>query len=70
MCVCVCVCQTGLKPTDVDILVTCCSIFCPTPSLGSMLINKFKMRTDIQVCGDTHTHTHTRAYAHATHMRP
>lgn len=40
--------RTGLKPTDIDILVTCCSIFCPTPSLASMLVNKFKMRSDVQ----------------------
>ncbi|KAL6763254.1 FAE1/Type III polyketide synthase-like protein-domain-containing protein [Haematococcus lacustris] len=40
--------QTGLRPSDIDILVTCSSIFCPTPSLASMLVNKFKLRTDIQ----------------------
>jgi 3-ketoacyl-CoA synthase len=28
--------------------VTNCSIFCPTPSLASMLINHFKFRSDIQ----------------------
>jgi predicted naringenin-chalcone synthase len=32
----------------VDILVTNCSIYCPTPSLASMLINHFKFRSDIQ----------------------
>lgn len=40
--------RAGLKATDIDILVTTCSIFCPTPSLGSMVVNHFKMRTDIQ----------------------
>jgi 3-ketoacyl-CoA synthase len=35
----------------VDILVTNCSIYCPTPSLSSMLINHFKFREDIQVGG-------------------
>jgi hypothetical protein len=41
--------------TDVDVLVTTCSIFCSTPSLGSMLINKFRMRPDVQVslCSST-----------------
>ena len=39
---------TGLRPSDIDILITNCSIFCPTPSLASMLINRFKFRTDIQ----------------------
>jgi 3-ketoacyl-CoA synthase len=40
--------KTGLKPQDVDILVTNCSIFCPTPSLASLLVNKFKFRHDCQ----------------------
>lgn len=39
--------KTGMKPTDIDILVTCCSIFNPTPSLASMLVNKFKMKSSI-----------------------
>ena len=29
-----------MKATDIDILVTCTSIFCPTPSPASMLVNK------------------------------
>lgn len=40
--------HAGVKPEEVDILITNCSIFCPTPSLASMLINKFKFRRDIQ----------------------
>ena len=40
--------KTGVKPEQVDILITNCSIFCPTPSLASMLINKFKLRKDVQ----------------------
>ncbi|KAF8069577.1 KCS2 [Scenedesmus sp. PABB004] len=40
--------KTGLRACDVDILVTNCSIFCPTPSLASMLVNAFKFRPDIQ----------------------
>jgi 3-ketoacyl-CoA synthase len=39
---------TGLKPKQVDILVVNCSLFCPTPSLTSMIVNKYKMRQDIQ----------------------
>jgi 3-ketoacyl-CoA synthase len=39
--------KTGLKPSDVDILVTSSSIFCPTPSLSSMLINMLKLREDV-----------------------
>ena len=41
-------CPAGIKPEQVDILITNCSIFCPTPSLASMLINKFKFRRDVQ----------------------
>lgn len=28
--------------------MTNCSIYCPTPSLASMLVNKFKLRNDVQ----------------------
>lgn len=38
----------GLSPTDIDILITNCSIYCPTPSIASMVINQFKMREDIE----------------------
>jgi hypothetical protein len=38
----------GLEPQDIDILVTNCSIYCPTPSLASMLVNHFKFRQDIE----------------------
>lgn len=40
--------KTGLKPTDIDILLTNSSIYCPTPSLASMVINMFGMREDVQ----------------------
>ena len=40
--------RTGLKPTDIDILITNCSLFCPTPSLSAMIIQNYKMRSDIQ----------------------
>lgn len=39
--------QTKTKAKDVDILVVNCSLFSPTPSLCSMIINEFKMRSDI-----------------------
>jgi len=52
MVICACLDQlfatTGLKPKEVDILVVNCSLFCPTPSLTSMIVNKYKMRQDIQ----------------------
>jgi len=40
--------RTGIRPEQIDILVTTCSIFCPTPSLASMLVTKFGLRSDIQ----------------------
>ncbi|GAB4815153.1 hypothetical protein N2152v2_002199 [Parachlorella kessleri] len=39
--------KTGIKPRQVDVLVTNCSLFNPTPSLSAMIINHFKMRADI-----------------------
>ena len=39
---------TNTDPQDVDILVVNCSLFNPTPSLSAMIINKYKMREDIQ----------------------
>lgn len=32
---------------DIDILVTACSIYCPTPSLSSLLVHEFGFRDDI-----------------------
>ena len=39
--------KTKLSPKDIDILIINCSLFSPTPSLCSMVINKFGMRSDI-----------------------
>eukprot|EP01006_Ploeotia_vitrea_P045854 TRINITY_DN66973_c6_g3_i1.p1 TRINITY_DN66973_c6_g3~~TRINITY_DN66973_c6_g3_i1.p1 ORF type:complete len:953 (+),score=542.04 TRINITY_DN66973_c6_g3_i1:83-2860(+) len=39
---------TNTHPRDVDILVVNCSLFNPTPSLTAMVVNKYKMREDIQ----------------------
>jgi predicted naringenin-chalcone synthase len=39
--------NTGVKAKEIDFLVVNCSLFSPTPSLASMIINKFGMRTDI-----------------------
>jgi 3-ketoacyl-CoA synthase len=40
--------KTGLAATDIDILITNTSIYCPTPSIASMVINMFSMREDVQ----------------------
>lgn len=40
--------KTGVKPRDIDILIVNCSIFSPTPSLSAMVINKYKLRSNIK----------------------
>eukprot|EP01018_Ginkgo_biloba_P036939 Gb_20857 [translate_table: standard] len=40
--------KTGLKPKDIDVLVVNCSLFCPTPSLSAMVVNKYKMRGNVK----------------------
>ncbi|RZC81117.1 hypothetical protein C5167_043682 [Papaver somniferum] len=40
--------KTGVHPSQVGILIVNCSLFCPTPSLSSMIVNHYKMRTDIK----------------------
>lgn len=37
-----------INPKSIDILVTNCSLFCPTPSISSMIINKFGFRSNIK----------------------
>jgi len=39
--------KTGVKPKEIGILVINCSLFNPTPSLCAMVINHFKMRSNI-----------------------
>ncbi|KAI8469154.1 MAG: FAE1/Type III polyketide synthase-like protein-domain-containing protein [Monoraphidium minutum] len=40
--------RTGLHPSHVDVLITACGIYCPTPSIASLVVNAFKLRQDIQ----------------------
>ncbi|KAI9162263.1 hypothetical protein LWI28_025561 [Acer negundo] len=40
--------KTKLSPRDIDILIVNCSGFCPSPSLSSIIINKYYMRSDIR----------------------
>ncbi|XP_027358142.1 3-ketoacyl-CoA synthase 9-like [Abrus precatorius] len=40
--------NTKVNPKDIGILVVNCSLFNPTPSLASMIINKYKMRCNVR----------------------
>ncbi|PKA62028.1 3-ketoacyl-CoA synthase 4 [Apostasia shenzhenica] len=40
--------NSGVKPKDVGILVVNCSLFNPTPSLSSMIVNRYKLRGNIR----------------------
>ncbi|KAI3704030.1 hypothetical protein L1987_74235 [Smallanthus sonchifolius] len=40
--------STKISPKDIGILVVNCSLFNPTPSLSSMIVNKYKLRGNIK----------------------
>ncbi|CAK9135199.1 unnamed protein product [Ilex paraguariensis] len=40
--------KTNLSPHNIDILIVNCSGFCPSPSLSSIIINKYSMREDVK----------------------
>ncbi|XP_014499087.1 3-ketoacyl-CoA synthase 1 [Vigna radiata var. radiata] len=40
--------KTGVEPKDIDILVVNCSVFNPTPSLSAMIVNHYKLRSNIK----------------------
>ncbi|KAG1368010.1 3-ketoacyl-CoA synthase 4 [Cocos nucifera] len=40
--------NTGIKPRDISILVVNCSLFNPTPSLSAMIVNHYKLRSNIK----------------------
>ncbi|GMH02766.1 hypothetical protein Nepgr_004605 [Nepenthes gracilis] len=40
--------STSIWPKDIGILIVNCSLFNPTPSLSSMIVNKYKLRGNIQ----------------------
>jgi hypothetical protein len=39
--------KTGVRPRDIDILVINCSLFSPTPSLCSMIVNEFGLKPNV-----------------------
>lgn len=41
--------RNNIQPKEIDILVVNCSLFNPTPSLAAMIINNYKLRSDIVV---------------------
>ncbi|KAJ0967546.1 hypothetical protein J5N97_024463 [Dioscorea zingiberensis] len=41
--------KSGVSATDIDLLVVNVSMFAPEPSLATRIVNKFKMRDDIQI---------------------
>ncbi|XP_043699617.1 3-ketoacyl-CoA synthase 4-like [Telopea speciosissima] len=40
--------NTNFNPKDIGILVVNCSLFNPTPSLSAMIVNKYKLRSNIK----------------------
>ncbi|XP_048543616.1 3-ketoacyl-CoA synthase 5-like [Triticum urartu] len=40
--------RTGVAPDSIRVLVLNCSLFCPTPSLVDIIVNKYNLRCDIR----------------------
>lgn len=38
----------NVNPRSIDIIVSNCSLFCPTPSITAMIINKFELRSNVK----------------------
>ncbi|MQL74330.1 hypothetical protein Taro_006667 [Colocasia esculenta] len=36
-----------VSPGDIDVVVSNCSLSCPTPSISAMLVNRFRLRSDV-----------------------
>ncbi|KAH1263420.1 3-ketoacyl-CoA synthase 1 [Glycine max] len=48
--------KTGIDPKDIDILVVNCGLFNPTPSLSAMIVNHYRLRSNIKSY-NTRSHT-------------
>jgi 3-ketoacyl-CoA synthase len=40
--------KTCINPSSIDVLVVNCSLFAPTPTYSDMIINRYKLRSDIR----------------------
>lgn len=40
--------KTGFRPEDIDIVIVNCSLFNPTPSLSSMIVNHYKLKPTVK----------------------
>ncbi|KAI3778963.1 hypothetical protein L2E82_08353 [Cichorium intybus] len=40
--------ETAVSPQDIDIVIVNCGLFNPNPSISSMVINKYKMRSNVK----------------------
>ncbi|CAN8286017.1 unnamed protein product [Cochlearia groenlandica] len=40
--------KTGVEPRDVGIFIVNCSLFNPNPSLSSMIVNRYKLKTNVK----------------------
>ena len=60
-----------VSPCDVDVLIVNCSLFTPTPSLASLIINHYHMRQDIQsyqLGGMVRAHSTLATHAHTQQL--
>eukprot|EP00249_Psilotum_nudum_P004797 c18295_g1_i1 orf=529-2097(+) len=40
--------KTKIEPLEIDVLIVNCSCFSPVPSISAMIVNKYKLRSDIK----------------------
>ncbi|GFP98378.1 3-ketoacyl-coa synthase 5 [Phtheirospermum japonicum] len=40
--------KTNISPAEIDVLIVNCSGFCPSPSLSSIIVNKYGLREDVK----------------------
>ncbi|KAK1282346.1 3-ketoacyl-CoA synthase 13 [Acorus calamus] len=40
--------KTGIDTSMIDVLIVACSVFAPSPSLSSLIVNKYKLKEDVK----------------------